>query len=259
MTELKWSRRRARVQMRSVLADVSSAHLFPWSGGGVRTLNLRCVIYHVHDELSAVEKAVISTVLTSPVDVVLSRMILPDKSNLSGTITGVRWWYCVLAIVFCLWSGQFLLREIAWATSQQSSRFSVSASRSWSHVRRCARCPEDARHPDHGIDHPCPSVQTQTTHSRKGVRVHAHVLEAVGMWCAQRERQWLGSLPSSCGDCSIRTDSELYQTDPGRARGIGARRGVQRVSSRWDRTVCAAPVPAVKYISKSHLYCWSPQ
>ena len=77
---------------------------------GFVTLNLRCVIYHVHDELSR-WRAVISTVLTSPVDVVLSRMILTDKSNLCGTITGVGWCCCVLAIVFCLWSGQFLLRR----------------------------------------------------------------------------------------------------------------------------------------------------
>ena len=60
------------------------------------TLNLRCVIYRVHDEFCAV-------------DVVLSWMILPDKSNLCGKITVVRCWYCVLAIVLGLWSGQFLL------------------------------------------------------------------------------------------------------------------------------------------------------
>jgi len=77
---------------------------------GVLTLVLRTVIYRVHDEYGAVEKALkgiltISTVLMSPVVVVLSWMCLPDQFDMSETVTGVRWWYCALAILLGLWSG----------------------------------------------------------------------------------------------------------------------------------------------------------
>ena len=65
---------------------------------------LRNVIYRVYDEFGAVEKALkgiltISTVLMSPLFVVLSWAALPDEFNMSETITGVRWWYCALAIL----------------------------------------------------------------------------------------------------------------------------------------------------------------
>jgi len=67
-------------------------------------------IYRVHDEYGAVEKALkgiltISTVLMSPVVVVLSWMCLPDQFDMSEKVTGVRWWYCALAILLGLWSG----------------------------------------------------------------------------------------------------------------------------------------------------------
>ena len=71
---------------------------------GIVTLTLRNVIYRVHDEFGAVEKALkgiltISTVLMSPVAVALSWAALPDEFNMSETIIGVRWWYCALAIL----------------------------------------------------------------------------------------------------------------------------------------------------------------
>jgi inorganic pyrophosphatase len=77
---------------------------------GIVTLILRNVIYRVHDEFGAVEKALkgiltISTVLMSPVVVVLSWTCLPDEFDMSETVTGVRWWYCALAILLGLWSG----------------------------------------------------------------------------------------------------------------------------------------------------------
>merc|ERR1712107_825380 len=77
---------------------------------GVLSLILRTVIYRVHDEYGAVEKALkgiltISTVLMSPVVVVLSWMCLPDQFDMSEKVTGVRWWYCALAILLGLWSG----------------------------------------------------------------------------------------------------------------------------------------------------------
>merc|ERR1712012_956952 len=77
---------------------------------GVLTLVLRTVIYKVHDEYGAVEEALkgiltISTVLMSPVVVVLSWTCLPDEFDMSETVTGVRWWYCALAILLGLWSG----------------------------------------------------------------------------------------------------------------------------------------------------------
>ena len=67
-------------------------------------LILRKVIYRVHDEFGAVEKALkgiltISAVLMNPVVVVLSWAALLDEFNMSETITGVRWWYCALAIL----------------------------------------------------------------------------------------------------------------------------------------------------------------
>ena len=51
----------------------------------------------MHDEFGAVEKALkdiltVSTVLMSPVVVVLSWAALPDEFNMSETIKGVRWW-----------------------------------------------------------------------------------------------------------------------------------------------------------------------
>eukprot|EP00450_Noctiluca_scintillans_P039529 CAMPEP_0194476724 /NCGR_PEP_ID=MMETSP0253-20130528/589_1 /TAXON_ID=2966 /ORGANISM="Noctiluca scintillans" /LENGTH=103 /DNA_ID=CAMNT_0039315621 /DNA_START=1 /DNA_END=308 /DNA_ORIENTATION=- len=57
---------------------------------GILTLVLRTVIYKVHDEYGAVEKALkgiltISTVLMSPVVVVLSWMCLPDHFDMSAT------------------------------------------------------------------------------------------------------------------------------------------------------------------------------
>ena len=61
---------------------------------GIVMLTLRNVIYRVHGEFGAVEKALkgiftISTVLMSPVAVVLSWAGLPDEFNISEMITGV--------------------------------------------------------------------------------------------------------------------------------------------------------------------------
>ena len=74
------------------------------------TLVLRTVTYRVHDKCGAVEKALkgvltISTVFMSSVLVVLSWMCLPDQFDMNARITGVRWWYCALAISLGLWSG----------------------------------------------------------------------------------------------------------------------------------------------------------
>ena len=70
---------------------------------GCVTLNLCCVTYSVHDEFSALEKPVISTVHTSPVDVVLSWMVLPDESayvfRSRGSVGGtVCWRSCPVSI-----------------------------------------------------------------------------------------------------------------------------------------------------------------
>ena len=77
---------------------------------GISTLVLRTLVYRVHDEYGAVEKALkgivtISIVLMSPVLVVLSWMCLPDQFDMNARITGVRWWCCALAISLGLWSG----------------------------------------------------------------------------------------------------------------------------------------------------------
>ena len=129
---------------------------------GISTLVLRTLVYRVHDEYGALEKAqkgilTISIVLMSPVLVVLSWMCLPDQFDMSARITGVRWWYCALAISLGLWSGLLIgfvteyytsssyvpVREIAesqkqsvsstallWVTCQPSFQWRVLASRS---------------------------------------------------------------------------------------------------------------------------------
>ena len=61
---------------------------------GIVTCTLRNLIYRVHDEFGAVEKAfkgilTISSVLMSPVAVALSWAALPDEFNIGETITGV--------------------------------------------------------------------------------------------------------------------------------------------------------------------------
>ena len=61
---------------------------------GIVMLTLRNVIYRVHDEFGAVEKAlkgilIVNAVLMSPVAVALSWAALPDEFNKSETITGV--------------------------------------------------------------------------------------------------------------------------------------------------------------------------
>ena len=68
------------------------------------------VAYRVHDEYGALEKALkgiltIGIVLMSPLLIVLSWMCLPDQFDINARITGVRWWYCALAISLGLWSG----------------------------------------------------------------------------------------------------------------------------------------------------------
>ena len=107
---------------------------------GISTLVLRTLVYRVHDEYGALEKALkgiltISIVLMSPVLVVLSLMCLPDQFDMSARITGVRWWYCALAISLGLWSGLLIgfvteyytssshvpVREIAESQKQSSA------------------------------------------------------------------------------------------------------------------------------------------
>ena len=61
---------------------------------GIMTRTLRNVIYRVHDEFGALEKALkgiltVNTVLMSPVVVALSLATLLDEFNMSETITGV--------------------------------------------------------------------------------------------------------------------------------------------------------------------------
>merc|ERR1712012_1406545 len=72
---------------------------------GVLTLVLRTWVYRVHDEYGAVEKALKGILTISTVVVVLSWMCLPDQFDMSEKVTGVRWWYCALAILLGLWSG----------------------------------------------------------------------------------------------------------------------------------------------------------
>ena len=107
---------------------------------GISTLVLSTLVYRVHDEYGALEKALkgiltISIVLMSPVVVVLSWMCLPDKFDMTATFTGVRWWYCALAISLGLWSGLLIgfvteyytsssyvpVREIAESQKQSSA------------------------------------------------------------------------------------------------------------------------------------------
>ena len=62
---------------------------------GVVTVVLRTVIHHVRDEFGALEKALkgiltISTVLMSPLVVVLPWTCSPDRFNMSETIARVR-------------------------------------------------------------------------------------------------------------------------------------------------------------------------
>jgi len=110
---------------------------------GISTLVLSTLVYRVHDEYGAVEKALediltIGIVLMSPVLVVLSWMYLADQFGMNARITGVRWWCCALAISLCLWSGLLIgfvteyytsssyvpVREIA-ETQKQSSATGV--------------------------------------------------------------------------------------------------------------------------------------
>ena len=102
---------------------------------GISTLVLRTLVYRVHDEYGALEKALkgiltISIVLMSPVLVVLSWMCLPDQFDMSARITGVRWWYCVLAISLGLWSGLL----IGFAGNRRISKAVLGH---WCHLRPC--------------------------------------------------------------------------------------------------------------------------
>lgn len=76
---------------------------------GLLTLFLQKVIYGVKKN-EDVEKAlkgilVISTVLMTPVVVLLSQYCLPETFNLGPGSEHVKWWYCAVAVMLGLWSG----------------------------------------------------------------------------------------------------------------------------------------------------------
>lgn len=76
---------------------------------GLLTLFLQKAIYGVKKS-EDVEKAlkgilVISTVLMTPVVVLLSQYCLPETFNLGPGSEHVKWWYCAVAVMLGLWSG----------------------------------------------------------------------------------------------------------------------------------------------------------
>jgi len=76
---------------------------------GLLTLMVRSLLYPVK-ELPSVEKAlkgilVISTVLMTPVVVMLSKYCLPEQFSMGEGYPEVKWWFCAASIMLGLWSG----------------------------------------------------------------------------------------------------------------------------------------------------------
>merc|ERR1712176_1679158 len=76
---------------------------------GILTLMV-CGIFFPVKEMPDVEKAlkgilVISTVLMTPVVIVLSKWCLPETFSMGSGYEEVKWWYCAISIMFGLWSG----------------------------------------------------------------------------------------------------------------------------------------------------------
>merc|ERR1712056_51262 len=76
---------------------------------GILTLLLQGVVYKVKD-MPDVEKAlkgilVISTVLMTPVVILLSKWCLPEVFSMGAGYEEVKWWYCAVSITLGLWSG----------------------------------------------------------------------------------------------------------------------------------------------------------
>ncbi|CAE8743735.1 unnamed protein product [Polarella glacialis] len=105
---------------------------------GIITLLVQSVMFPVKEPAS-VEKAlkgilVISTVLMTPVAILLSKWCLPEVFKMDEKLTEVKWWYCAISILLGLWSGLVIgyvteyytsstympVREIA-ETQQQSA------------------------------------------------------------------------------------------------------------------------------------------
>mmetsp|Transcript_96962 Transcript_96962/g.283410 ORF Transcript_96962/g.283410 Transcript_96962/m.283410 type:complete len:720 (+) Transcript_96962:97-2256(+) len=76
---------------------------------GLLTLMVQGIFYKVKT-MADVEKAlkgilVISTVLMTPVVVLLSQWCLPDTFSMGAGYEKVKWWYCAVSIMLGLWSG----------------------------------------------------------------------------------------------------------------------------------------------------------
>jgi Na+/H+-translocating membrane pyrophosphatase len=75
---------------------------------GIITLLVQSVMFPVKEPAS-VEKAlkgilVISTVLMTPVAILLSKWCLPEVFKMDEKLTEVKWWYCAISILLGLWS-----------------------------------------------------------------------------------------------------------------------------------------------------------
>jgi Na+/H+-translocating membrane pyrophosphatase len=76
---------------------------------GMLTLLIQGILYPVK-EMPDVEKAlkgvlVISTVLMTPVVLLLSKYCLPPVFRMDAHNPEVQWWYCAVSIMLGLWSG----------------------------------------------------------------------------------------------------------------------------------------------------------
>merc|ERR1711963_1315831 len=92
---------------------------------GWLTLLVQGVVYPVK-EMPDVEKAlkgilVISTVLMTPVVVLLSKYCLPDEFSMGEGYEQVKWWYCAVSIMMGLWSGLIIGYVTEYYTSHSYS------------------------------------------------------------------------------------------------------------------------------------------
>mmetsp|Transcript_8017 Transcript_8017/g.8815 ORF Transcript_8017/g.8815 Transcript_8017/m.8815 type:complete len:720 (+) Transcript_8017:116-2275(+) len=76
---------------------------------GLLTLLVQGIFYKVKN-MPDVEKAlkgilVISTLLMTPVVILLSQWCLPDTFSMGAGYENVKWWYCAVSIMLGLWSG----------------------------------------------------------------------------------------------------------------------------------------------------------
>ena len=105
-----------------------------------------------------VEKAlkgilVISTVLMTPVVLVLSKWYLPKVFSMGAGLVHVKWWYCDVSIKLGLWSGLIIgyvtkyytshsympVREIAEA-QKQSAAAGIIYGLAWATCRASSQC-----------------------------------------------------------------------------------------------------------------------